>query len=1035
MHSRGKSYSTTTNKTILWRYARFGPEGDLVKVAFTNPSAPLQAFGISSDISSGDPVINVSLPSGTEKTGLNVTGSNQFVTSANTVYTTLGGYAVTRTTNVVTVVLDYALANIHTLNVGDMVYQQTDETNFKHGPKAITAITATSFSYAETGSDDTATDAISYLTSKKPAGTSNTVTALVSSGSHITATIGSHIFTVGQTVYFQPGHFDGTSSVGVNAGAKILTSIASTTVTWAESSTTAAATLIPGVAYSISAGECVKESLVYSRAEVTIGSLSRDVSNVVTATMATTPLITAHGFNIGDIVYLTPGEVNFPAGAKIITGTTTTTFNYVESGANTVSSGTEYFSSSVTSPNFISGGTPVVVGDIVHIDSATSLDSAVQGNHRVNTIASTIASFLVDDTNYAGNSIPQKLNATANLKFYPINAAAATAALCVNFITNSATAQNLVTAALVPANSQVSNDGSAQITMATAEEYRLTTSNSSLRGTGNQSLASWPLFDGRNWILATNLASSISSQLSLKSAVSGELTSNSDFSNESMCLIPITATNLVNYLSNSGVSGFYSNAAINRSSAGRKVQLASSTIGSGGAIQITGGTGNLATASVFGSGESLTTGFGKIVVPAAQIKGFTGEKYVSIQGTSSAPKITTWSSANTMEITTTGAAAGEFLISFDAGVTAVNVIQALSSAKTYQIEKHGNFMAYIDVSAAPHALSSNINEGDWVYISVDSFNSTNVGFKQVIRIDTANKTFWVEDTGEVEEIQTLNGTTDFIKFITYDSIIPGDTFTINTPIFGVDNIGTYTVSRLHESGASTTATDFYVFSDTISVIGATTLGSDYIFVQAKEQTPIKLIKRIRSINVNATNSSFYDMVFHTSQYISKVSSAVGSIVTALDKLGFTTNIVTGLDGYSYNTGLLSEVNKVLYGDETNTAVYPGVAAAGATINTSGPLIKRIQMSLEVRFRTGVTIQDVSNRIKSAIASVINSTPVSTPIALSVIVAAANAIDGVQAVTILSPIYNSGNDMIAVQPNEKPRVLNIESDILISIAGI
>ncbi len=666
---------------------------------------------------------------------------------------------------------------------------------------------------------------------------------------------------------------------------------------------------------------------------------------------------------------------------------------------------------------------------MTHVDAATDFDSDIVDDHRIYDVSSTKFAFLINDTSYAGNTVPAKINSSNNLQFYPINVTSAKASDVVTFITNDATAKKLVTATLVPANGDVSNDGSAQIDKATSEEFYLTTDNASLDGADQQSLSNWPLFDGVNWVQSTDLASSVSSTLSLKTAVSGELASNADFTNESMRLVPITAQNLVNFLSNSAVSGFYSNGTANRSSDGRKLQLTSDTMGSSGAIQVTGGTGNLATATIFGSGQVVDSDFCRVLVPSAQIKGFTGNKYVKIQGTSVAPKITPWNAGNTMEISAS-VNPNEFLISFNSGVP-VNVIQAIGTANTYQIEKQGNFIAYVDNSSSPTSLSGAISEGDWVYISVATFNATNTGFKQIVRIDP--NTFWVENASGVEEIQDMDGSTDFIKFLTYDSIVPGDTFSIGTTLFGSNNVGNWTVSRLDETWTSTTATNFYVSSDSMSVSGPTTLGSDFIFIQAKEENPIKLFKKINTINLNTDNTNYYDIIFDTSAYANKISSAVGSIATCLDKLDLPTSIVTGLDGYSYNTGLLAEVNKVVYGDETNPDVYPGIAAAGASINITGPLVKRIQVSLEIRFRTGVSIQDVSDRVRSAVASVINSTEVGTPIALGNIVAAAQAIDGVYAVTILSPTYNSGNDMIAVQPSEKPLVLNIETDVLISVA--
>ena len=74
------------------------------------------------------------------------------------------------------------------------------------------------------------------------------------------------------------------------------------------------------------------------------------------------------------------------------------------------------------------------------------------------------------------------------------------------------------------------------------------------------------------------------------------------------------------------------------------------------------------------------------------------------------------------------------------------------------------------------------------------------------------------------------------------------------------------------------------------------------------------------------------------------------MATALDKLSFPTGLYSGVDGYAFSTGLIGEANRVVYGDPDDEATYPGMAAAGATVLTSGPLVKRIKLALALRGR-------------------------------------------------------------------------------------
>jgi hypothetical protein len=72
------------------------------------------------------------------------------------------------------------------------------------------------------------------------------------------------------------------------------------------------------------------------------GALVRTGGNTVTVT---TP--SNHTLLTNDLVYLAPGETNFPAGVKTITGTGSNTFTYTESGSNVSSSNSE-----IVYPNF-----------------------------------------------------------------------------------------------------------------------------------------------------------------------------------------------------------------------------------------------------------------------------------------------------------------------------------------------------------------------------------------------------------------------------------------------------------------------------------------------------------------------------------------------------------------------------------------------------------------------------------------------------------------------------------------------------------
>lgn len=70
---------------------------------------------------------------------------------------------------------------------------------------------------------------------------------------------------------------------------------------------------------------------------VAIGNLTRSGTTVTALTNG------ANGFTIGMTVTLSPGETDFPAGVKTVTGTTGTTFSYTEAGSATSSTALQSF--------------------------------------------------------------------------------------------------------------------------------------------------------------------------------------------------------------------------------------------------------------------------------------------------------------------------------------------------------------------------------------------------------------------------------------------------------------------------------------------------------------------------------------------------------------------------------------------------------------------------------------------------------------------------------------------------------------------
>jgi hypothetical protein len=210
--------------------------------------------------------------------------------------------------------------------------------------------------------------------------------------------------------------------------------------------------------------------------------------------------------------------------------------------------------------------------------------------------------------------------------------------------------------------------------------------------------------------------------------------------------------------------------------------------------------------------------------------------------------------------------------------------------------------------------------------------------------------------------------------------------------------------------------------------------ANYNLIQFIEGTPTRLIKKVTAIAPNQSNTSLVDVHFSTPTGYSHASVTNGTTMQGLDKLNFPVTVVPGSDGYAHSVGLIGEANLAVYSDDQDvSSSYPGIIATGANVNISGPFIKRVRVSVGVRINSN-NKGDVEEAVQNAVASFINSTAVGQPIVLSKLLEAANLVNGVTSSVILSPVYGPGNDEIPVSPQEKPLVINLETDVSVNFIG-
>ena len=552
----------------------------------------------------------------------------------------------------------------------------------------------------------------------------------------------------------------------------------------------------------------------------------------------------------------------------------------------------------------------------------------------------------------------------------------------------------------------------------------------------------YSLSDGVNWVQSTVSPVNTSGNYSLtfKDTINGALASDCDFLNEEIQIAPITAKGIVSWMNCLGVTGLSTVATINTTDNGHKVQIVSNTVGSGGSVQVQGGTANSAVAAVVGNsiGSLVNCNDGIASIPATSASGFAAGMWCSINNTHNTAK--RWAGIDGTTVLSSLTADGYLTLS-------TPVYSTLSTPGDNRVffERQGKYIAisqpfpFADPDSVPIGSSIFIRTAD----SPTSWTQTsdaNKGVFRIVGVDTdqiKGMTFWIENDNAVEETSECH-----ISILSRVSAFPGDTLSVNTNAWGSSLMGNWVVETVGAPKASPTAiySNTHVVKLTPPASGFTpivtalsALNNNSYLVQLLEADEFSVVAKIRAIAPNPLSSKYVDVKLENGyDFYDRVTSNAGSIITALDKLNFPIAQDSGTDGYKYNTGLIREANRIVYGDSSNSTSYPGVRAEGSRIRISGPFIKRVTISLSVRSR--ITNRDATDAIKSAAAYVINKTAMGKNVAISDIVRAVQGISYVSAVSVIAPLYNSMNDIIAVQASEKPMVLDLTNDISVTYVG-
>ena len=362
---------------------------------------------------------------------------------------------------------------------------------------------------------------------------------------------------------------------------------------------------------------------------------------------------------------------------------------------------------------------------------------------------------------------------------------------------------------------------------------------------------------------------------------------------------------------------------------------------------------------------------------------------------------------------------------------ALNQISFGSSATTtYNVTVSGTMkIQYNGAGTSPDF--TNVKMGSFVVINGTNFSANNRGTFLVVKsgvsfIEVLNAKATAQTGVTVSGIgsDTFKAHSPSLSFFSYSTVIYGDNFVITGNVLGSTNIGSHSIIEILDK-------DTIVVNGMLTTQSNVGLASNYNQVYVQESALYTGYKRILNISEDPTSNLTCALTFDTSNNYEKINDVGAVQLTAMSKLSFPEQTSVGTDSYSYNTGLIGEANRIVYGDPRNSSTYPGVAAAGAEIYIKEPLIRRVQVSIDVRINTGVPFTRIVESVRDNVFSLINSSPIGVPIPISRIIASVTTISGVSSVAISSPLYNSLNDTINIKSAEKPMVLNISTDILVS----
>lgn len=704
-------------------------------------------------------------------------------------------------------------------------------------------------------------------------------------------------------------------------------------------------------------------------------------SGVVTVSLSspTPPGGTGHGVGVGDTIYVNIPSANFGPGPFVVSGVTASSISYAEAGIDDSIVGPGMAVRLGSSASSWTAASPApVVGDVVTFGPNSGVPGIIQGISCV--VSGVTATQLI---------VQAPLDATSltdtewdwNVVVDPADFAFAS-----NPVIDTDTLVAAVNADTTsPVTATNVSGGNGNITLSTQDE---------------EGVDGHMLEDGENVVSVSVASDSPTYELTFTRPVSSTLAglTDIDWQNETVTIVPGDMEGLVRWLNYDAASNLHNNATV-ALTANSQLLITSNTPGSKGSVSVEGGKGSALSLPVKGGiavwGQNVIA-----TVPSANATDLVGGQVRLV---------------NQQPV-------ARSMLALGTTVTVTSGVVTLSGATPPNVESVSNLSIVKDQNLMAAYLSGSWDSGAFVspgdYVKIDGATGTNVGPHRILGAQTSGSlsAIWFEADG----VEEFLASTDVITSSKYSPQV-GDKLIVNGSILGGSK--TYVISAVNNDGTFTTNPALPNGTATITVPGQ---------VRIIQSEPSSYIKTV--LSVNPTQNPLYSEVKMAGTEGTEIGESAGGLIVALGRLNVPAGNNSGVDSYRESTGLMAEAGRILFGVSDDPATYPGVVAAGAKVSLSGPLIRKVAVSVSVRARAGVSISDIRSRIQSAVAAVINDSPVGRNIAISEVVSAITDVNGVTAVTVLNPTYGPGEDLILVQPDEKAMVLDL-NDVSVSFAGV